>query len=143
MFEKDHLCRLYGEDVAWQTECLRSGERRGKGHAGGNSFFGVRICQGLKARIVQLRCEQRLNRRDAIKEARQEADCINRMPEFAEAWAQECRNLSVAVWVTSARWEQNYLDLSMQERLKFVEAKLLVDFVRENQRLPELNKTFG
>ena len=31
----------------------------------------------------------------------------------------------------------------MQERLKFVEAKLLVDFVRENQRLPELNKTFG
>ena len=31
----------------------------------------------------------------------------------------------------------------MQERLKFVEAKLLVDFVRKNKKMPELNKTFG
>lgn len=114
-----------------------------KGHAGGNSFFGKHTCPGLKARIDQLRCEQHLNRRDAAMEARREADCVNRMSEFAETWARKRRALSVTVWVSTARWERSYSNLPIRERLRFVEAKLLVDFVHKNKRLPELNKTFG
>ena len=120
----------------------RASEGR-KGHAGGNSLFRKHICRGLEDRIDELFSELDLNRRDAAIKARREADCENRMPEFAETWARKRRALSVAVWVPTAWWERSYSDLSMRERLKFVEAKLLADFVRKNKRMPEINKTFG
>ena len=120
----------------------RASKGRG-GHAGGNSFFRKHICRGLEDRIDELFSELDLNRKNAAIEARREADCENRMPEFAETWAQKRRALSVAVWVPTARWERSYSNLPIRERLKFVEAKLLVDFVRKNKKMPELNKTFG
>ena len=114
-----------------------------KGHAEGNSLFGKHICHGLKDRIDELVIKLGLNRRDAAIEARLDANCENRMSEFAETWARKSQVLSVSVWVPTARWEESYSDLPVRERLKFVEAKLLVNFVRKNKKMPELNRTFG
>ena len=113
----------------------------GKGHAGGNSFFAKYTCRGLAKKINQLCREKSLNRRDAAKKARSELNCEIRMDEFEETWKRKRRALSVAVWVPTARWK-GYPELSEREQLEFVEAKLLVDFVRKNKELPELNRTF-
>ena len=114
-----------------------------RGHAGGNSFFATHICPELGDRIVWLRSKRDSNRRDATREARSEANFIRRMPEFSEAWQRRRQSLSVAVWVPSAQWKETLSKLPEREKLKFVEAKLQVDYVRKNKRLPEHNKTFG
>ena len=113
------------------------------GHAGGNSFFRTRICPELQGRIDELRSTEGLNQKDASKQARSELHIKKCMPDFAKAWRREMKSLSVAAWVPSASWKKNLSGLPAREQLKFVEAKLQVDFVRKNKRLPKYNKTFG
>ena len=147
---KPNLCLRKIIYIGYTEKPLRS--RLGKfdsacegkgGHAGGNSFFRTRICPKLQDRIDELRSTHSLNLRDAIKKARSEVNFTRGMPDFAKAWQREKKNLSVAVWVPSARWKKDLSGLSAREQLKFVEAKLQVNFVRENKRLPKHNKTFG
>ena len=115
----------------------------GKGHAGGNSFFAKYTCRGLAKKINRLCREKSLSRRAAAKEARLYFDCENKdkMGKYAKTWARKSQALSVAVWVPTDQWKGHW-KLSEREQLKFVEAKLLVDFVRKNKELPELNRTF-
>ena len=112
-----------------------------KEHAGGNSFFAKYTCPELAKKIDEIYDEEGVSRKDAAKEARRKLKCENRMDEFEETWKRKRRALSVAVWVPTARWK-GYPKLSEREQLRFVEAKLLVDFVRKNKRLPMLNRTF-
>ena len=112
-----------------------------KGHAGGNSFFAKYTFPKLAKKINRLCREKSLSRRAAAKEARRDLNCENKIPEFEKTWEKESQALSVAVWVPTARWKGHW-KLSEREQLKFVEAKLLVDFVRKNKRLPVLNRTF-
>lgn len=112
-------------------------------HAGGNSFFETHICPELGERIDILHAEEGLSRRAASKKARSEANLVRRKREFAEIWQREKQSFSVAVWVPSRRWKTTFKGLPKREQLKFVEAKLQVDYVRKNKRLPKYNKTFG
>ena len=49
----------------------------------------------------------------------------------------------VAIWHPTSRWKRNYRRLPKSKRLAFAEAKLQVEYVRRNRRLPTLNKGFG
>ena len=148
--EKPNLCSKRIVYVGYTEKSLlsrlkqfeRACQGRG-GHAGGNSFFRAHIYPDLGERINELRAERGLSRRDATRMARDEANFVGRMPEFAETWQRRRQRLSVAVWVPPTRWNRIYSSLPEREQLKFVETKIQVDYVRKNKRLPEHNRTFG
>lgn len=123
-----------------QFERSCQGERE---HAGGISFFEAHICRDFRDRVDRLHAKKGLSRRDATKRARSEANFVGRKHEFAETWQRKKQSLSVAVWVPCRRWKTTFKGLPKREQLKFVEAKLQVDFVRKNKKLPKFNKTFG
>ncbi|MDE0455715.1 MAG: hypothetical protein OXI15_00355 [Chromatiales bacterium] len=113
-----------------------------RGHAGGDSYFQTCICPEFGDKIEELR-ESGLNRVDAAKEAMKDPCYRGRENEFEDAWKNENRNLFVSAWNPPHHWSNSYESLPKREQLKFVEAKLQVEFVRKNKRLPQHNKTFS
>ena len=68
---------------------------------------------------------------------------IQNSSDYQQTWELKKSSLSVAIWALNDNWTDGYPELSEKERLNFVEANLLVDFVKKNKRLPKHNKRFG
>lgn len=116
---------------------------RGNGHQAGRRYFGDRIYPDFEGKIEEASRTLLLNRRSAIKRVRDSAEFKRHLPTFENIWRQRRKRIKVAIWCPTNRPMRNYPKLTPEEQLKFVEARLQVQFVKQHQRLPKYNRRFG